>query len=257
MKLLFTTLFILFTISTYADEGCWLNSYGRGVGKPISTCRDGLQQAGFLCYPKCPQGFTGAGPVCWQNCQEGFRDDGMFCYKPSPYGRGAGYAIWDEQKCKRENPQGCEKNGAMWYPKCKQGYYAVGCCVCSPQCLEGQVDIGISCGKKSAGRGVGEPLTCNKEQEYDAGLCYPHCKEDFYGIGPVCWGGCPAGYEQCGALCLKDQSCQGKLLEYGEIAFKIVTGAASKAAAGPAGIIIGMIPGTIELVKDLIYPICP
>ncbi len=28
----------------------------------------------------------------------GFRDDGAFCAKPASYGRGAGYAIWDEAK---------------------------------------------------------------------------------------------------------------------------------------------------------------
>jgi len=256
MKLLFA-LFALLVFSAYADEGCWLRSYGRGAGKPITVCKDGLDKNGLLCYPKCKEGFSGAGPVCWQRCQAGFRDDGMFCFKPKPYGRGVGYPIWSKGKCEKEHSQGCEKHLAMWYPKCKPGFHNVGCCICSPNCMEGQTDIGISCGKKSYGRGVGEPLTCAKGLELSGAICYPPCKAGYKGIGPVCWGGCPAGYNACGALCLKDKSCAGKLLDYGKTALKIVEDTASKSAAGPAGMVIGAIPGTVELVKGLVYPICP
>jgi len=35
----------------------------------------------------------------------------------------------------------------------------------------------------------------------DAGLCYPDCAENFTGVGPVCWGTCPPGYNDIGALC--------------------------------------------------------
>jgi len=253
----FLAILALFVLYAQADEGCWLRSYGRGVGKPISVCKDGLDQNGLLCYPKCQDGFSGAGPVCWQKCQDGFRDDGMFCFKPQPYGRGAGYPIWSEGRCNGDNSQGCEKHLAMWYPKCKPGFHAVGCCVCSPNCMEGQTDIGISCGKKAYGRGVGEPLTCAKGLELSGAICYPPCSNGYKGIGPVCWGSCPAGYNACGALCLKDQSCAGKLFEYGKTGLKIVEDVAAKSAGGPGGMLIGAIPGTIELVKELIYPICP
>jgi len=33
-------------------------------------------------------------------------------------------------------------------------------------------------------------------------LCYPPCENGTVGIGPVCWGYCPAGMQQCGALCM-------------------------------------------------------
>jgi hypothetical protein len=95
--------------------------------------------------------------VCWQNCPGGFRDDGAFCAKPGPYGRGAGYALWDEGKCRRQNGA-CEKSGLIWYPKCRAGFHPVGCCVCSPDCVNGMKDIGVSCAKGSYGRGVGEAL---------------------------------------------------------------------------------------------------
>jgi len=44
---------------------CWLNSYGRGVGVPISTCANDLEENGLLCYPDCESGYSGNGPVCW------------------------------------------------------------------------------------------------------------------------------------------------------------------------------------------------
>ena len=83
------------------NDNCWKDAYGRGVGKPISVCAKGLQKDAALCYPYCKDDFTGVGPVCWQNCPAGFRDDGAYCAKPPPYGRGAGYPIWDEDKCNR------------------------------------------------------------------------------------------------------------------------------------------------------------
>ena len=99
-----------------------------------------------------------------------------------------GYAIWNEDKCKRENPDlGCEKWGAIWYPKCRANFHNVACCICSPDCPPGQTDIGISCAKDSYGRGAGYPLKCKPDQEMSGLLCYPPCKEGYSGNGPVCW----------------------------------------------------------------------
>ena len=164
------------------------NSYGRGAGIPM-VCGPDEDLNGALCYPKCKPGYTGAGPVCWQSCPAGLRDDGAFCGKPEPYGRGAGYAIWDEGKCKNENGE-CEKNGAMWYPKCRASFHNVGCCVCSPDCPSDMPDIGVSCQKNSYGRTAGTPLhACPDGYEKGAAdaVCYPLCKPKFKGVGPVCW----------------------------------------------------------------------
>ena len=98
-------LFLLPLISlAYATRNCWKDAYGRGVGVPISACSDGLQKDAGLCYPYCRDGYTGVGPVCWQNCPSGFTDTGVDCLKPSAYGRGAGYALWDKDKCEQQNP---------------------------------------------------------------------------------------------------------------------------------------------------------
>jgi len=117
---------------------------------------------GLIVYPVCREGFTNWGCcVCATVCPPGFHDDGLYCLKPSSYGRGVGYPLWDEDRCKRDNPNlGCEKWGLIWYPKCRAGFHNVACCVCSPNCPSGWTDIGISCKKpESYGRGVGYPVT--------------------------------------------------------------------------------------------------
>ena len=142
-------------IPSNADvETCWLKAEGRGVGKPISTCPADKEKDGALCYPFCRDGYNGVGPVCWQNCPDEFRNDGAFCYKPKSYGRGAGSI----HEC-----DNCEKWGALWYPKCRDNFHNVGCCVCSPDCPSGMTDIGISCSKDSYGRTAGTPLTCKSD----------------------------------------------------------------------------------------------
>jgi hypothetical protein len=90
-------------------------------------------------------------------------------------------------------------------------------------------DIGISCAKDSYGRGAGKVLTCTKDQEEDAGLCYEPCEHQADGVGPVCWGHCPVGTKPCGDfLCLDEvEICTSTILEdtvnVGEVAFDIAT----------------------------------
>jgi hypothetical protein len=73
-------------------------------------------------------------------------------------------------------------------------------------------DIGISCQKKSYGRGVGKPMRCKKGQDYDAGLCYKPCKKNYKGVGPVCWQRCPDTQPfNCGAGCAATKGqCTGQ-----------------------------------------------
>lgn len=157
----------------------------RGAGRPIHRCGDGMDHDGALCYPACKDGYTGIGPVCWRKCPPGFRNDGAFCFKPKAYGRGAGYI--SRKKCHKHHHDGCDKYGLLYYPTCKKGYSHRGCCICSPKCPEGTTDIGISCAKKSYGRGAGHPLSCDPDEEQQGGLCYKKCPEGWKGVGPVCW----------------------------------------------------------------------
>lgn len=198
-------------VSNSRQPYCYRDSYGRGVGKPMK-CAAGQQYDAGLCYTPCREGYKGVGPVCWQSCAPGFRDDGAFCAKPKPYGRGVGYP-WKfgdkafsldgaRARCAKAHSEGCEKHGEIIYPKCREGFHPVGCCICSPNCQLGQTDIGVSCAKKSYGRGVGKPVsTCPSDQDKDAGLCYRKCKINFHGVGPVCWQNCPSGRTSCGVGC--------------------------------------------------------
>lgn len=186
---------------------CWKQSFGRGAGEPLTgRCADGLDQNGLLCYPKCKDNYAGNGPVCWGKCPTGFNDIGAFCQKPAPYGRGAGYAVWNEQKCNTENSIGCEKWGAMWYPKCKPGFHNVAANICSPDCPTGYSDTGTGCTKPNYGRGAGEPFACKPGTERNGLLCYPTCKNGYAGNGPVCWQKCPSQQSwDCGAACSTNQ----------------------------------------------------
>lgn len=89
----------------YRNDGCTCfrdarittkDSYGRGAGKPVHTCKDGEEEQDGLCYKPCKPGDKGVGPVCWRSCPAGYRDDGALCRKDlttitkDSYGRGAG-----------------------------------------------------------------------------------------------------------------------------------------------------------------------
>jgi hypothetical protein len=88
----------------YQESLCWTSKFFRGVGQPISSCSDGMERSGLLCYPKCESNYTGIGPVCWKgmhpkgrgfghimNCNSTLENSGGFCYRPCPpnyYGDG-------------------------------------------------------------------------------------------------------------------------------------------------------------------------
>jgi hypothetical protein len=180
-----------------------------GKGSGDTKCFSGGEKSGALCYKSCKEGYVGRGPVCWQTCPEGYKNDGATCRKPVDIvkrpskGRGAG------------KPLGCsageEKDGALCYKSCKQGYNGVGP-VCWQTCPEGHVNDGATCrdkgdifSKKSYGRGVGRVRRkkCSGDCEKDTGLWYSKCKEGYNGRGPVCWQRCPSGYNNDGATCRK------------------------------------------------------
>jgi len=243
-------------LNAHADGGddekrCWLRSYGRGVGRVLSECPANTEQSGAICYPPCDPGYTGVSFACWQNCPAGFNDAGVTCGKPAAYGRGTGVVgLWFDA-CNRENPEkGCEWWGALVYPKCRDGFFAFGCCICSPECPADMAgDAGVACTKKTYTRTAGVPMICKPGEQMDVGLCYDHCKAPYHGIGPVCWGACPAGYNQCGALCMEKSHCTDYLLDFLAPITSIIQSAVEKDAGG-------VVEGVVDIVKNLIYPVC-
>jgi hypothetical protein len=107
--------------------------------------------------------------VCWKRCPSGWTDIGVSCTKPKPYGRGVGFP-WKfgdkafslkgaKKRCEKKHGAGkCEKNGLIYYPKCKTGFHNAGCCICSPDCPSGFKDHGAFCAKDAKGRGAGQPM---------------------------------------------------------------------------------------------------
>ena len=112
-------------------------------------------------------------------------------------------------------------------------------------------DIGVSCHKDSYGRTAGTPLGCAPDEEYDAGLCYPKCEHNADGVGPVCWGHCPAGTSECGGtLCLEDsETCTSDIVDIIEDSGALVVAIAEAS-------ISGAVIDVSKLVSDFFYPEC-
>lgn len=199
------------------QEFCWKDTYFRNVGIIPSKCSGDKEKIGLLCYSKCPSGYSRFGFDCHQNCPSGWSDQGLFC-RHAEYGRGGGYP-WKfgdgfsdkgmKKRCENEHGSGkCEKNGAIYYPKCKSGYYSFGCCICrpyAPNCsaLGYNSGIDLSCAKKIR-IGDPKPMDCESGYVKSAGLCYKQCDEGYTGIGNICWGNAPSGWVDCGMGAAKD-----------------------------------------------------
>jgi hypothetical protein len=159
---------------------CWRQSYGRGVGKPLTECPADKDKIGALCYSKCPSGYMRYGFDCHQVCPSDFRNDGLYCRK-------AEYAKWP-------------------WESCQSGFIdvVVACRPPTPNCsqlgLGAQFDL--SCAKKIK---IGDPtpMVCSTGLEQDAGLCYSKCKTGYHGVGPLCWQDCDSDQANCGAACAK------------------------------------------------------
>jgi hypothetical protein len=171
---------------------CYRDSYGRGVGVPVSSCASDRDKDGALCYPKCKQDFYGVGPVCWSHCPSGYRDMGAICHI--------------DKALLTEGSMHC----GPWYHfgtdchmECPSGYTNIGvaCALDTPHCPPGFSGTGLDPMKNSYGRGAGYTMNCTSSQDYDAGLCYSPCKGGYHGVGPVCWMSCPSGKTNCGAGC--------------------------------------------------------
>lgn len=135
----------------------------------LTTCRQGLEKDGALCYPQCRAGYNGVGPVCWQVCPAGYADDGALC---------------------RRNAMiiGANNSACPWYDKCGLTF-ARGC----TQCPFGYNNDGCTCridvhifAKDSYGRGLGESLQCAPGLEQIGALCYRACPSGFHATGITC-----------------------------------------------------------------------
>lgn len=253
---------------------CLKRSSGRGIGRALVTiCDDGEEKYGALCYRRCLDGYGAVGCcICrHRGCPPEYKDDGVAtCIKPKPYGRGAGYP-WKFgdglnskkmfRRCEESHGSGnCEKSGLIVYPKCRYGFHAVGCCICSPNCPDGMHDIGISCGKSSYGRGGGvSRLKCEEDKEEDAGLCYNQCSPGWHGVGPVCWQNCPNSTPHtCGVMCTASKSsCATHILSIVKSVLKDAWDIFQGVTEDDAADLVEAALGTAEAIKDVMSdPYC-
>ena len=59
MKMYFILTFYLVTLFIGVKFQCYKDTYDRGVGKLLSTCPNGTEMNGALCYNKCQSGYQG------------------------------------------------------------------------------------------------------------------------------------------------------------------------------------------------------
>ena len=120
------------------------------------------------------------------------------CWKKA-YGRTAGEPL---SSC----PADHEKDGALCYPHCQEGYSGVGP-ICWQNCPAetGFRDDGAYCYKPDAyGRGAGQVHQCQGCEKWGS-LWYPTCHEHFHNVGCcVCSPDCPKKMTDIGISCAKD-----------------------------------------------------
>ena len=148
------------------------------------------------------------------------------------------------KRCEAVHGKGrCEKYLAIVYPKCKSGFFNVGCCICrpsKPNCAKLGMghQFDLSCAKKVR---IGKPYTasCPKGKSNSGGLCYIACNSGYYGVGPVCWANTPKGWVGCGMGAAKDsKTCAKQIFDQvssiGQVALTIATAGSSAGASGAA-----------------------
>lgn len=218
---------------------CYKNTFGRGVGTPLTNCPAGTERNGLLCYPNCDSGYKGDGPLCRGVCPQGFNDIGLFCQKPTGYTRAGfewqiGYPTLPQdgafqammRACEKINGTGnCEISLSAAYPRCRAGYKGhLG--DCSPICPAGWGD-GTDCTKPSKDR-PSTPMICAPGLQELAGLCYQNCPLGFRAAGPVCWQQCDTGAQnwECGGIgCSKGEgACATAITDMVLAPFNLVVG---------------------------------
>ncbi len=154
----FSWLLVLLNVFGSKVNGqCYQSTYGRGVGKVLSTCNSDEEKNGLLCYPKCRKDYFGNGPICYEQCRNGYSNTGKTCFR--------GIDTYTKRNM---------------FSDCNSGY----------------TDLGFTCWRApdsywsdSYGRGVGSPLRCESGLEQSGALCYVRCKDGYDPFGPLCWLG--------------------------------------------------------------------
>lgn len=179
--------------ATNIGVGCMKvkDTYARNIGDPLSSCPDGKEKSGALCYNKCRDGYNGLVSTCWQTCPSGFTDYGTGCSNlkivtKKSYTRGAGSVL---DSC----PADKDKSGALCYNKCKSGYSGVAN-TCSKNCPSGYTDTGLTCTK--IGDTFSKKVTQRSSRVPSKGPCASGERDD----GTSCWSPLDCNTTGCGCI---------------------------------------------------------
>lgn len=75
-------------------------TYGRGAGRPLHTCAQGMEKYDLLCYRPCRDGFSAFHASCFQRCPSDYQDHGALCTRPPHiYGKGCCCTIFSRHCC--------------------------------------------------------------------------------------------------------------------------------------------------------------
>jgi len=151
---------------------------------------------------------VGVGPVCWESCLPGYTDDGAFCRKDVSI-------------------HSADNSACPWYDVCGLTLKK-GCSNCNA--YPGSTNDGCTCrvdahiyAKNTKTRGAGVPMGCADGLDLNGALCYPPCKSNYQGNGPLCWAKCPAvAPVNCGAVCASSQKvCLSTIVKLTEDGFEL------------------------------------
>ena len=189
---------LLLATQAIAADFCWRGSEGRGVGTIPQGCTGGRNLEVGMCYTPCKQGWDGAVTMCLRQCPGGYVNTGLTCHINKAL---LLPATVDVCNARTSCPTGYTNAGLLCglnTPAVPAGYEAM---------ITGPAASGLDLSRQIYDRGIGNaPTLCDTNKEKDAGLCYPTCKPNYSGIGPVCWGQCPAGWVGCGMGCARNSN---------------------------------------------------
>jgi hypothetical protein len=212
---------------------------GRGVGVPVSACRNGYEKSGLLCYPTCRDGYYSSVTMCVPRCPSGWDNQGLVCAAHS-YAPGSMARPWGG--CPDRKPHNC---AGVCYEECRDGYVmsSTGCGFCRTDgsCPTHTTNVAGVCWKSTYDRGAGVPMSCASGLEYDTGLCYKACPSGASGVGPLCYASCPASYYRLGLQCYKSKATRDGILSaivIGTVLAAVTLGVAAAYAAGPTAALL-------------------
>ena len=201
----------------YNRYTCYRGPHDIYAPSKVADCPSGYTNMGLTCtnwngwpwdwhtvgwsYFTCPSGYFKSNVThrCHKNCPSEYTNTGEFCHRVAT-SKGMSSMTCPSGYFQSKATARCHKN-------CPSGYTNMGETCHRPVSTLGLSAMTCNAGEHKGGV-AGERCypnngMCFNDGDYDAGLCYPKCKDGFDGVGPVCWGYCDNSMVNCGLSCGK------------------------------------------------------